>query len=241
MKFRRKKKQANVRQQHPQYLAGAKSDRTWIDDERDKNGKKVRRKFATIIGLSFVIMIILITAATTAYITTTQSGNASVSASDTYAVSTDEQNSMQETAKTFATALLASTYVGDQKTAAQMKNVALSCMAEGTTSYDNLSNMVIGNGSIAVDDLKISVTDPKLTNGSRSYAGKYTYTIHAQAIDKSLGKRNANSGGNANSGDEGMAVDPGYDLTLVFSKAFNANNSSESAWVISSATISQSA
>lgn len=241
MKFRRKKRQqASTRQQHPQYLAGAKSDRTWIDDERDKNGKKVRRKFATIIGLSVVIMIILITAATTAYITTTQSGNASVSASDTYAVSSDEQKAMQDTAKTFATALLASTYVGDQKTAAQMKNVALSCMAENTTSYDNLSNMVIGNGTIATDKLKISVTDPKLTNGSRSYAGKYTYTIHAQAIDLSLGNGNANSGGNSN-GSEGMAVDPGYDLTLVFSKAFNANNSGESAWVISSATINQSA
>lgn len=220
MKIRRKKKQVDPAKLHPQYNAGL--DATWMDNERERNGKSVKRNFWYIIGLSAIIAIVLIIAAVVAGISATTT-TTTITAADTFAVSAQEQQTMVDRSKLFAGAMLKAGYCSDKQTSLDAKNIALACMAQGTSSYTAIENLSIGNGTISDANFKTVLTDPTMTAGTQTYAGDYVYKFSGCAFDSASGK----------------AADAGYDFTLTFSKANDVNDAATSDWVISACDISR--
>jgi hypothetical protein len=127
---------------------------------------------------------------------------------------------MEQTARDFATALVSSVYLNDKDTAQQMRSLALTSMASGTSSYTSVAGLPVGTGNISRDDMYVNVQDLKMTDGSQSYAGTYVYTLTAQAGDKS----------------KQTYEDRGYKMTLYFQKADGDNGTQ---WVISNVDINE--
>lgn len=227
IKIKRKKKQ---QKRNPQYLAG--KQRTWVDQFRDENDKPFMKRFWGIIAVVVILLLIVIAFATTMILTSNQDDNtSSISASETYAVSTAEQNAMKKKAKEFATAMVLYAYCSDPQTNLEGKEAALSCLATGTDTYNKISDMTIstnGNGKIDKDNFIPVVTTPDMQDGTQAYAYSYTYKLNATAADASeTSKSNPN----------GTIADNGYTFELTFKKATNKNSGGDSEWVISSATI----
>lgn len=227
IRIKRKKKQ---QKRNPQYLAG--KERTWVDQFRDENDKPFMKRFWGIIAIVVILLLIVIAFATTMILTANKSDNtSSISASDTYAVSTAEQNAMKNKAKEFATGMILYSYCSDPQTNLEGKEAALSCLAIGTDTYSKISDMTVstkGNGKIAKDDIIPVVTNPDMQDGTQAYAYSYTYKLSATAADGSeTNKQNPN----------GTIVDNGYTFELTFKKATDENTGQDSQWVISSALI----
>lgn len=227
LRIKRKKKQ---QKRNPQYLAG--KERSWVDQFRDENDKPFMKRFWGIIAIVVILLLIVIAFATTMILTSNQSDNtSSISASDTYAVSTTEQNAMKKKAKEFATAMIIYSYCSDPQTNLEAKEAALACLASGTSTYSKISDMVVstdGNGHIDKDDIIPVVTNPDMQKGTQAYAYSYTYKLNATAADASItSKKNPN----------GTIADSGYTFELTFKKATNENTGGDSQWVISAASI----
>ena len=227
IQIKRKKKQ---QKRNPQYLAG--KDRTWVDQFRDENDKPFMKRFWGIIAIVVILLLIVIAFATTLILTSNQDdGTSSISASDTYAVSTAEQNAMKKTARKFATGMILYSYCSDPQTNLEGKEAALSCLSKNTDTYSKISDMTIstdGNGSISKKNIIPVVTNPDMQEGTQSYAYSYVYKLNATAADSSE-KDESNP--------NGTIIDNGYTFELTFKKATNENTGKGSEWVIASASI----
>lgn len=226
MKFRRKKQTQQAKMRHPQYLAG--KDRTWEDDERESGGmQQARKSFLHIIIVCVIILVIIIITATTAFVTSSQQQVNGIEAADTYAISSQEQNDMKEKAEAFVTGIMMFSYCSDEDVAMQCKNAALACMAKDTPAYEKVAYLEYEGGSLPADSLRIFVTDPGMTAGTRTYAGNYQYTLTGIAVDTSQTDEN---------NPDGTMIDAGYTLSLTFQRATDTNTAS-SEYVIQSFTL----
>lgn len=208
---------------HPTYdQSGARraAEASWEDREREKSGRDITKRFRYIIAFCVAILIVIALAAITASRGTQERGAQPVTAADTYAISSSERKSMEQTARDFATALVSSTYLSDEKTAKQMRALALTYMASGTNAYSSVEGLPIGKGDIGKDDMYVNVRGLKMTSGSQSYSGTYVYTLTAQAGNR--GKKSYE--------------DRGYKMTLYFQKADGDDGTQ---WVISDVNISE--
>ena len=202
------------------------ADRTWVEKERDKNGKGIQRRFVYIIGFCVVLLVVIILSAMAVTTSSSSSSQQDVSASDTYAVSSSTRSDMETKATGFATALLVSTYSSDEDAAQDARNVALSCMSNGTDSYTSVQNMALGKGSVPSNKLNIDVTDLHMTSGTRAYASTYTYELNAQAL------KSDDNGNKA-------YVDPGYKMKISFQQTSSDDDSGNTLWLISDVEISE--
>lgn len=208
---------------HPSYAqqqARRATNASWEDKERAKSGRDISRRFKYIVILCIAILVIVVLGAITANRISAEQQAASVSAADTYAISSTERSTMEDTSRNFATALIASTYLNDQDVAQQMRDTALGYMATDTDSYKAVQALAVGTGSISQDNLYVDITDLKMTVGSQAYSGIYTYTLKAQAADKSTQ----------------TYPDNGYKFTITYQKADGDNGTQ---WVISNVDISK--
>ena len=221
MKIRRKKKPVN---QHPEYLMGKQE--TWVDKEQAENGASVRRNFWYILIFSAIILVVLIVALTTAWFTSSTPAVNTISAADTFAVSTAEQNEMKEIANDFARGMIYLAYSSDEQGALNGKNLALSCMAQNTSSYRAVENISLPTGHVDSSVLVPVVTTPTLSEGTQSYAGNYTYTFSATGAQIT------------DDNPDGELIDTGYDFELVFRTATDVDGNG-TGWVISAATITE--
>ena len=226
LKFRRKKKPQSDAMRHPTYRqrTGARG----ADDlEAEKRG--ARRSFTHIIIVCVVVLVVLIVAATSAFLTSQQQPTGSISASDTYAVSSTEQSAMRSIAQRFATGMMLFSYSDDEDAAFEGKNAALACMATNTSSYSAVRDMTYGGGAMDGANLRITLSDVSMESGSQSYAGYYTYSLDAAPVDTSLVD---------DDNPDGTIVDAGYHFELQFGQATNSNTG-ENEWVIVSARIAR--
>lgn len=208
---------------HPVYDdAKNMADKDWVAKERARSGQDIRRRVAYIIGFSVLLLVAIILAYIAALTVNNSEQQQSVSAADTYAITNSERSTMESTCDKFATALLASTYVNDAGTAQQARTAALNYMATNTSSHDSVESLPLGQGSVSSDNLKIEVTNIKMTSGGKAYSDTYVYTLHAQAVDTS----------------QESYVDPGYDITIYFKRATDENGTSR--WMISQTEINES-
>lgn len=196
---------------------------TWQSEEYDKNGKRVRQSVLIIVSLVLVLLVVLI-ASTVAGTLRSVTGNQTVTAQDSYAVSTKEQSDMEESCRRFATGLLTSTYCSDRSTATDARNIALSEMADGTASYQLVHDMNLAGGDLSSSDMRIEIDEPQMTQGTKAYASRYTYSFVGVVMRKD--------------GDSYEYVDGGYDFSLTFSKAKDQDGKNDR-WVISYAEISE--
>lgn len=201
---------------HPSYTQ-ARNDagRTWVEKERERSGRDINRRFVYIIGFCILLLIVAVLgfyAVSTSNNTSSQTQ--SVTAADTYAISSETQASMEQTCRDFTTALLASIYLDDADTAQGMRDMALSYMATGTASYSGVQNMSVGGGNISQDELKVDITSLRMTNGGKAYSGIYEYKLHAQASDSQY------------------YADRGYNVTIQLQQATDENGGNQK-WVIS--------
>lgn len=219
----RRKKVGTTPVQHPAYdqrNARRASEASWEDREREKSGKDISKRFRYIIAFCVAILVVIALAAVTASRSAQEQSAQSVTAADTYAISPSERNSMEQTARNFATALVSSVYLDDKDTAQQMRELALAYMADGTSSYTSVEGLPVGTGDISQDDMYVNVQDLKMTDGSQSYSGTYVYTLTAQAGNKRTQSYE----------------DRGYKMTLYFQKA-DGNDGTQ--WVISRVDINK--
>ena len=223
MKFRRKRQPKPS--QHPRYNDRLRSDAgAGMSDE----GTAMRASIIRIVVVAAIVLVILIVAATTAFMTSQPQSTASIQAADTYAISSAQQQDIREKSDRFATGMLLFAYCSDEDVAMEGKNAALSCLAEGSESYDNIADIAYGGGVLPADSLKILVTDASMQSGSQSYAGTYVYTMSAAAVDTSRAD---------DENPDGVLVDEGVEIRLTFSQATDGNTG-ETAYMIENAYIS---
>ena len=223
----RRKKQRNGRQDprnNPMYLAGR--EKTWRDDEREKNQTSVNRRMAYIIIVCVVILIILILSSITVFVSDPARQDNSVSAQDSFALTSVEQQQITDSAKTFATGMLIYQYCQGDDIRMEGKNLALSVMATNTDSYTMIQNLDAGFNAIPYDQFIPVVEDPVMTSGTQSYAGTFTYEFDAGA------------GQRTDENPNGEIVDKGFHFKLEFSQTTD-EATGDSVWVVSSATISR--
>ena len=227
IRIKRRKQDADASSRHKNYMGGV--ERTWIDDEREENGSDMRKTFWRIIILSVIILVILITSIVAANITSPESQNQTITASDTFAVSQREQNQMINTSQTFARAMLTYAYCNDPVKAEEARQVALSFLANNTKSYEEISALDGNIPLIAYENLAAVVTDPIMTNGSQSYAGSYVYELDGAAADTSI---------TSSSSPDGTFVDKGYHFIIKF-ELVSDESTGENVWVISNCSASK--
>lgn len=219
----RRQKRGTTPIKHPTYdqrTARRAAEASWEDREREKSGKDIAKRFRYIIAFCVAILVVIALAAITASRSSQEQSAQSVTAADTYAISSAERSSMEQTARDFATALVSSVYLNDKDTAQQMRELALTYMASGTSAYSSVDGLPVGTGSIGQDDMYVNVQNLKMTDGSQSYSGTYVYTLTAQAGNKSTQ----------------TYEDRGYKMTLYFQKADGDNGTQ---WVISNVNINE--
>lgn len=226
LKIRRRKK-SEYRNQHPSYLMGKEANT--VEDEREEKMPFIRRRFWFVIGICALILIILIVSIVASMTNIVSAGN-EITASDTFAVSSMEQEQMASSAETFATGMMLFSYCTDDRVAENGKRAALATMATNTSSYSEISALSreSGSGVLGSDKIQIVVGEPIMNNGSRSFAGRYNYSIDALAVDKTtVSDTNRN----------GTAVDAGYHITLTFASIEGQNG--DTLWVVSDCEISE--
>lgn len=213
---------------HPSYYgkdaAHVATDQSWVEKERERSGRQITRRFAYIIAFAVLILVIFVMSVVAMTTSNSAAQQQSISASDTYAVSSNTLNEMENACKKFATALIASSYVNDEETATNLRVSAMILVAPDSATYDDIAALPLGKGNIDPSNLSVDITAIKMTNGGKAYANTYVYTLHATAVDK--------SDGNA------KYVDPGYDMTLYLGQGTDENGNSM--WVIKQAEIDES-
>ena len=210
MKFRRKRKPETP--QHPRY--NERLSNKVADVEVSEENASMRRYIIRIAVVAVIVLVVLIVAATTAFMTSQPQSTASIQAADTYAISSAQQQDIREKSDRFATGMMLFAYCSDEDVAMNGKNAAMSCLAEGSESYDNIADMPYEGGQLPADSIKVLVTDASMQSGSQSYAGTYVYTLSAAAVDTSLADED---------NPDGVLVDDGVEMRLTFSQATNEN------------------
>jgi len=205
-------------------------EQTWVDVQRARGGEaRFRRTFARVIGLCVVLLIIIITAFVTAANGGQTTATNQITAADTYAVSSDTQAEMRSTTEDFIYGMLLLSYCNDEKIAQEGKDRALATMAMGSQSYDLVSAMTPGEGTVSPDDLEVVIAGLSMSSGTRAYAGSYSYEGRGGVANK-------------NNTDEdhpdGILVDKGYVFNVSFSQVTDENGDNPS-WKISYAKISR--
>lgn len=227
MKIRLPRQRSNENQ--PEYLNNSR-DRTWVDDNRARGGAtRFRRTFARVIGLCVLLLIIIIMAIVSA----TTGGNTQVSnqitAAETYAISSDTQSQMRSTTENFIYGMLLLSYCSDADVAQEGKDMALAAMAQGSQSYELVSAMTPGEGTVDPDDLEVVIGGISMSSGTRAYAGSYSW-------DGRGGVANKNQTDDEHP--DGTLVDRGYSFNVSFSQVTDENGENP-AWRISYARISR--
>ena len=222
LKIRQKK--ASNSSQHPRYTTN--TGRNWADQYREENQDGFRKSFIAIVVVMIAIVVILILAAVTSVIQPSET-NQQISAADTFAVSSYEQEQMVNTAKQFADGILVYAYCSDDEVARQGKSAALQTIARNSSIYNNIEKLEQTNPVIAPDDFAPVTTDPKIQDPSRAYVGTFTYEFDGVAADMSK-TNEANP--------HGTFADNGYHFVVTFSYATDSATG-ESAWIISDARI----
>lgn len=225
MKIRLQRQRGNERQ--PEYLNSR--DETWADVDKRRGGRaRFMRTFGRIIVLCIFLLIIIIMAIISATTKNTTQVTNQISAADTYAVSAETQSQMKSTTEDFIYGMLLLSYCNDRDVAQEGKDRALATMAVGSQSYDLISAMEPGEGSVSPDDLEVVIGGISMSSGTRAYAGSYSYE---------------GRGGVANKNDtdeehpDGILVDSGYAFNVSFSQVTDENGENPT-WKISYARIS---
>lgn len=226
MKIRLPRQRGNERQ--PEYLNSR--DETWADIDKKRGGNtRFMRTFGRIIVLCIVLLIIIIMAIVSATTKGTTAVSNQISASETFAVSSETQSQMKSTTEDFIYGMLLLSYCSDKDVAQEGKDIALSTMAMGSQSYDLVSAMEPGEGSVSPDDLEVVIGGISMSSGTRAYAGAYSYE---------------GRGGVANKNDtddehpDGILVDRGYAFNVSFTQVTDENGDNPM-WRISYAKISR--
>lgn len=225
IKVRQRKKNNNDSNRDPRHLMGQR--RTWADDEREKTKSSFRRNFIAIIGIMVLILIILVTAAINATISSSTNVT-QITAADTFSVTQVEQQQMSEYAESFAEGVLYYAYCSDENTALSGKSQALSLMADNTDAYTQVEALEQVDPIIAPENFAAVVTTPAMQETTQAYAGSFTYEFDGVAADTSV---------TSSLYPYGTFADSGYHFTLTFSYVTDSN-SGDSVWVISDAVIS---
>lgn len=225
LKIRQKKekKQPTIAQ-HSSYTS--KSGKHWQEQYREDNNQQVRKSFVAIIVVMVAIVLILIAAWVGTFIV--QSDNASqITAADTFAITSYEQEQMKEDAKTFADGVLVYAYCSDENTALEGKTAALQKMATNSDSYSKIEQLDTVNSIIAPENFAPVTTEPVLQDPTMAYAGTFTWEFSGVAADTSV-----TSEANPN----GTFADSGYTFKVTFAQATD-EATGDSAWVISKVDI----
>lgn len=229
LKIRRKKKHQATGygrdpRSNPMHLAGRERD--WRDDERERTQASVNRRMVYIILVCVVILVVLIASTVAVVVSNPSNQDNTVSAQDTFALTSLEQQQITETAKEFATGMLVYQYCQGDDIRMQGKNTALSVMANNTASYSMIQNMDAGFDAIPYDDFIPVIEEPVMTSGTQSYAGTYTYEFDAGA-----GQRTQEN-------PDGEIVDKGFHFKLEFSQVQD-QTTGDYTWVVSSVEITR--
>lgn len=229
LKIRQKKqpkKKMTIAQEHSSYSGKMGTD--WKDQYREDNQQKVKKSFIALIAVMAIIVLILIFSAVTTFITTDDSTQ-QITAADTFAVTSYEQQQMSEASETFAKGLLIFAYCSDEATAEQGKQAALSVMANNTESYTDVQDLEAVDPIIAPENFLPVVTEPVLQDPTIAYAGDFTWEFNGVAADGSVtSEENPN----------GTFADSGYHFKLTFSQAQD-ENSDETRWLIVDAEVQE--
>lgn len=224
LKIRQKKKAAPTATKHPRYTANTGTH--WADKYREENGGSYRKSFIALIVVMVVIVAILIFAAVNAVIDIT-SEEQQVSATDTFAVSTYEQQQMADTALKFADGVLVYAYCSDAEAARQGKVAALQTIANNTATYQKIEQLEQVNPIIAPENFVPVTTTPQLQDATHAYAGSFVYEFDGVAADASVtSEQNPN----------GTFADVGYHFTITFDYVPD-QATGESTWVITQANV----
>lgn len=212
-------------QQHPSYLAG--QERDWTDDERERNGAKVRRNFIAILAIVVVLLVVLVVSVITGSLGTSEPVS-QITAADTFSITQAEQGEMAEKAREFAEGLLIFAYCSDDEEALNGKNIALSYIPSNSSLYDKIVGLSDRNPVVDPGNLAPIVTEPQLQNPTKAYADTFSYEFSGTVADMSL-----------TDGDtQGVFIDKGWHFAVRFSHVVD-EATGEYTWVITAADITQ--
>lgn len=205
-------------------------EETWVDVNRARGGaQRFRRTFYRVIGLCVVLLIIIITAFVTAANSNQTVVSNQITAADTYAISSETQSEMRSTTEDFIYGMLLLSYCSDETVAQEGKDRALATMAVGSQSYDLVSAMTPGMGTVDPEDLEVVIGGLSMSSGTRAYAGSYSYEGRGGVANKNITDEDH---------PDGTLVDKGYSFSVSFSQVPDENGDNP-AWKISRAQINR--
>lgn len=135
---------------------------------------------------------------------------------------------MKDSCRNFAKGILVYAYCSDERTALDGKNLALSQMADNSSSYASIESIDKVNSVIAPGNFVAIINEPVLQNPTQAYARNFIYTFDAVAVDSSV---------TSDTNPNGTFADRGYTFTLTFNTATD-NDSGNQAWMITNVIIS---
>ena len=220
--FIRRKKQDD-KQQHPEYLMG--KEETWQDRHRREHGGDVTKNFYRIIGFAGIILVVLMVVITTSTIVSTVNNEKTITAVDTFSVTSKEQSAMSDSMEKFVTGMMLVAYCSDSDMALEGKSMALAQMANNTNAYEGIEKMSVSEGGIPYENIKIIIDGPEMVEGTHAYAGEYEFQAAALCADKSTPSQDGDF----------TVVDRGYKFDVIFELAEDENGNRD--WKISDVTI----
>lgn len=220
----RQKKQKTPPASHPRYTANTGTH--WADKYREEHNSGYRRSFIALVVVMIIIVLVLIFATINGVIDIS-SDEQQISASDTFAVTSYEQQQMTDTARKFADGVLVYAYCSDESAANQGKTAALQTLAQNTSTYRNIEELEKVNPVIAPENFVPVTTTPQLQDATRAYAGSFVYEFDGVAADSSItSEQNPN----------GTFADVGYHFTITFDYVED-QTTNENVWIITQAVI----
>ena len=221
LKFRQKK---NKRQDNASKYGS--QPELWSDRYRQENQGDFRRSFVAIVVVMIIVIVILIMSAITVFTAETVDVT-QITAADTFAVTSMEQQEMADKAQEFAQGILVYAYCDDIETATQGKRAALRNVASNTNVYEKVEALEQANPVISAENLVPVVTTPVMLDSTQVYAGDFAFEFSAVAADASV---------TSESSPNGTFVDNGYKIKVTFSNATN-EATGEQSWIITGADI----
>lgn len=198
----------------------------WAEQYKEDNQQKVRKSFIAIVLVMIAIVVVLIASAITTVIMPSQDIS-QITAADTFAVSTYEQEQMSEDAQDFATGVLVYAYCSDDTTANEGKIAALSLMTPDTDSYAQIETLERIYPEVSPQNFVPIITTPTMKNPTTAYAADFVYEFDGAVADAGLVNE---------SNPDGTIIDKGYHFKLSFSYAADPETG-DGRWVISNVEI----
>lgn len=226
LKIRQKKQRASEQSSSRHVSYSGRAGQHWMDQYREENNQSVRKSFVMVVIVMVIIIVLLILSAITTF-TVLSDDTSQITAADTFAVTSYEQEQMSEDARRFAEGILVYAYCSDAETSEQGKVAALQKMAQNTTSYERIQALETVSPVIAPENFVPVTTDPVLQNPTMAYAGSFTYEFDGVAADSSVVDEN-----NPN----GTFADNGYHFTVTFNNTQDAQTG-EQVWVITNVSV----